>query len=50
VAKADLTASLKKAHYLLVVPAPPKPQPPEPAKPKDPPGGAKPKEADKGPE
>lgn len=33
VAKADATASLKKAHYLLVVPAPPKP--PEPAKPKE---------------
>jgi hypothetical protein len=41
VAKADVTSSLKKAHYLLVVPTPPKP--PEPAKPKDPPGGEKPK-------
>lgn len=47
VPKADATASLKKAHYLLIVPAPPKP--PEPAKPKDTTGGVKPKEADKGP-
>jgi len=47
VPKADVTTSLKKAHYLLVVPAPPKP--PEPAKPKDASGGVKPKEADKGP-
>jgi uncharacterized iron-regulated protein len=47
VPKADATASLKKAHYLLIVPAPPKP--PEPAKPKDPPGEGKPKDAGKGP-
>lgn len=44
VSKADVTPERKKAHYLLIVPAPPKP--PEPGKPKDPPGGVKPKGAE----
>jgi uncharacterized iron-regulated protein len=46
VTQADVTVARKKAHYLLIVPAPPKP--PEPAKPKDVPGGVKPKEIEKG--
>jgi uncharacterized iron-regulated protein len=41
VTKADVTAARKKAHYLLIVPAPPKP--PEPAKPKEAAGPEKPK-------
>ncbi|MFO0938532.1 MAG: ChaN family lipoprotein [Gemmataceae bacterium] len=41
VAKADVTTDMKKAHYLLIVPAPPKPV--EPVKPKAAPGTEKPK-------
>jgi len=41
VTQGDVTAARKKAHYLLIVPAPPKPS--EPAKPKDVPEGMKPK-------